>query len=148
MTRELVPRIGRPSDAIRAHDLAVDAARAQILARLTGIVGREQPLMVEVDRAADGVDEPYAAPAVFTIGTVGVAQSDAGPRRQSLDRRFEVETFHLADERDGVAPLPATKAVIESLFDVDRERRRLVVVRRKRALALHTPADPFELRVL
>ena len=109
------------------------------------IGGRQQPLVVPLDRLLDGVGQLAAFLAVRALVLVGVTQLDAGLRGEHFDGADEVEVFDLADEGDGVAALAATKAFVEAELAVHVERRRLLVVERTEPDASST--DPLQLQV-
>ena len=77
---------------------------------------------------------------------VVVAELDAGPAGQALDRLGEVEVLDLPHEGDDVALRLAAEAVVEALLGVDRERRRLLGV--ERAQPDPPPAHPLQGDVL
>src|SRR5690606_38097188 len=125
-----VPGVGGPAEAVPAHDLAVEAPAAQVAAGLAGVGRGEQALVVPLDGPLDRVVQLLPAPPALPLGGVGVAQGDAGPGRQPLDRAGEVEVLDLPDEGDGVAGFLATEAVEEPLLAVDAEAGRLLGVER------------------
>ncbi len=102
--------------------------------------------MVPLDGLLHGGDELAPALAVLALALVGVAQGDAGPAGQQLDRGDEVEVLDLPDERDGVAPDLAAPAAVEPELLVHVERGRLLGVERAEAHPALT--HPPELGVL
>src|SRR5438270_855795 len=78
---------------------------------------------------------------------VGVAQLYAGPSGQALDRLHEREVLDLLHEADDVAAFAAAKAMPESLWRADLERRSLLVVEGAEAFELPTTGR-FELQVV
>ncbi len=122
-----VPVVGRPAQPELAHDVAVVAARAQVVAGRAGVGRAQQPLVVPVDGLLHGVEQ-LGAPLVVAPHLLVLVQRDAGPVGQEADGVDEVEVVHGPHEGDGVARLLAAEAVVEALLGVDAERRRLLGV--------------------
>ena len=96
--------------------------------------------MVEGDRPLHDAEQrlaPFAVELVLAAGVV--ADRDPGPCRQSLHGFDEVAALDAAEERDRVAGGLAAEAVVEALLGVDRERRRLLGMKRAQALTKRRP---------
>jgi hypothetical protein len=126
-----VPGARREADAEAAQGLLAEAALAdQVVARLAGLPGLPEVVLVEAGGTLERVAQP-AAPAARLLGLriLGVALDlDAVALGERLDRIGERESLLLLDEADRVAPRLAAEAVVEALRRLDRERGRALVV--------------------
>src|SRR5581483_4971676 len=128
--RQLVPPRGCPSELVRAHDVAVDAARPQVPARPAGVRAVQQALVVPGHGLRHRVDERAPPLASFVLVALGVADGDAGLAGEPLDGTDEIEVLDLAHERDGIATLAAAEALEEAVLLVDGERSGLLGMER------------------
>ena len=133
-----VPVVGRPAQAELAHDVAVVAARAQVVAGRAG-VGRAQEALVVPRHGPLHRVEQLGAALVVAPRLLVLVQRDAGPVGQEAHGVDEVEVVHGAHEGDGVARRLAAEAVVEALLGVDAERGRLLGV--EGAQPAPAPAD-------
>ena len=101
--------------------------------------------MVPLDGALHGVEQLGPA-LVVAPHLLVLVQRDAGPVGQEADRVHEVEVVHGPHEGDGVTGLLAAEAVVEALFGIDAEGRRLLGV--ERAQPAPAPAHLLQRRVL
>ena len=139
------PSGAQPSWKRRAASPSKFAA-PKMLARPTRPRAPRRAGGVEGDRGADDLAEALLALAVLADRDVVVPKRDAGARREPFDGFDEVEMLDLSDERDRVAALLATEAVIDRKFGIDRERRGLLGMEGAQA---HEPAaDALEADVL
>jgi hypothetical protein len=86
------------------------------------------------------LDQPGPLPLLppRDVPTLLIAELDAGPLRQPLDRLGERQVLHAPDERDDVAALPAAEAEVVSPRRGDVERRALLVVEGAQSLEVAT----------
>ena len=110
-------------------DVAVVAARAQVVAGRPGVGGRQEPLVVEVDRLGHGLVQ-RGPPLALGGGRGVLGDGDAAAFGQAPDGLDEVDVLDLAHEGDGVARLLAPEAVEHAHLGVDAERGRLLLVER------------------
>ena len=144
-TQRVVP-VRRPTEVEAAGGVTVEVPGPEVLAPGAALGRFDEQAVVERDRGADDLAETLLALAVLADGDVVVTERDAGAARQPFDGLDEVEVLDLPDERDRVAALLTTEAVINRKFGIDRERGSLLGVERTQA---HEPAaDALEGDVL
>ncbi len=129
-----------------AGGVTVEVPGPEVLATRPALGRLDEQAVVERDRGADDLGEALLALAVLADGDVVVAERDADARCEPFDSLDEVEVLDLPDERDRVAALLTTEAVIDAELGIDRERGSLLGVERAQA---HEPTpDALERDVL
>ncbi len=128
--QDVVPAVRRVAQPPFLDGLLVDAAAGQVVARPRARLALEQALLVVVAGQLVESAQPAGLVAAGSgFGLVSV-QVDAGVRGQLSEGLAEAQALHLLKERENIAPLFASEAVVEPLFGVDREGGGLFFVER------------------
>ena len=130
-----------------AHGLTPVSPRPQVLPCTFRVWLVQQLFVVERDGPLHDAKQrltPFSVGLVVAAGVV--AYCDPAACCQALHGLDEVAALHIAQERDRVPGDLAPEAVVEAFLGVDRERSRLLGM--KRAQADIAPANPLERCVL
>ncbi len=144
--RQRIPVIGRPTELELASDVAGEAAPTQIVTRRARVGIGQQTLVIPLDGFVHRVDQLLAPRPLLRLAGRGVVELDSRLRRQVFDRPGKIEVLDLLDEREDVATLVATEALVAARFLADVERRALLGV--ERAQPDPVAPDPLQRDVL
>ena len=139
---DVVPRIGRVSEAVFVDDLLRHGAFVEIALRR--VVAPSQRLMKRLGRLVHDFEQIVFV--VLARRALLLRQLDADARRDMLDGLGKRESLRQREKLEDVAAGAAAEAVEKSLAAIDSERRRLLAM--KRAEAFVALAGEFERRDL
>ena len=106
----------------------VDAAVAQVVARIGARIGIEQHAPEEIARERVRLVVPAEGILLGPAGTTHLVELDSRARRHVADRLDEVESEALHHEREDITRFATTEALVEPLRRHDVEARRALLV--------------------